>query len=181
MFGAVKRVLLGVSRCLALQPDHTTLAPELPLPGYRRKETETVIAQLLENSWRESQSPPAINSQLRKAGLLAQYSPDSRFFSRSCNATRDIFTYANQKTDTDPSPGAHSPNVLILADRRVPATIEGDIQMTMFRPWDSIAKMCRRPQVAVSATALTRRVASRRARHTRACRQRCPRAGERSS
>jgi hypothetical protein len=48
LFGAVKRVLLGVSRCLALQPDHTTLAPELPLPGYRRKETETVIAQLLE-------------------------------------------------------------------------------------------------------------------------------------
>ena len=50
MFGAAKRVLLGVSRCLALQPDHTTLAPELPLPGYRRKETETVFAQLLENT-----------------------------------------------------------------------------------------------------------------------------------
>ena len=73
------------------------------------------------------------NSHLRKAGLLAQYSPDSRFFSRSCNATRDIFTYANQKTDTGPSPGAYPPNVLILADQRDPATIEGDIQMTMFR------------------------------------------------
>ena len=137
-----------------------------------------------EYSWRESQSPPAINSHLRKAGLLAQYSPDSRFFSRSCNATRDIFTYANQKTDTDPSPGAHSPNVLILGDWRDPATIEGDIQnddVSFVMTIESIAKMCRRPQVAVSATALTRRVASRRARHTRACRQRCPRAGERSS
>jgi hypothetical protein len=49
LFGAVKRVLLGVSRCIALQPDHTTLAPELPLPGYRRKET-AVFAQLLENA-----------------------------------------------------------------------------------------------------------------------------------
>ena len=72
-----------------------------------------------------------LKKHLRKAGLLAQYSPGSRFFSRSCNATCNIFTYANQKTDTDPSPGAHSPNVLILADRRDPATIEGDIQMTM--------------------------------------------------
>ena len=58
MFGAAKRVLLGVSRCLALQPDHTTLAPELPLPGYRRKETETVFAQLLENTRKKKEGGP---------------------------------------------------------------------------------------------------------------------------
>ena len=62
MFGAVKRVLLGVSRCLALQPDHTTLAPELPLPGYRRKETETVFAQLLENTRKKREGWPCFHS-----------------------------------------------------------------------------------------------------------------------
>ena len=62
MFGAVKRVLLGVSRCLALQPDHTTLAPELPLPGYRRKETETVFAQLLENTRKKEEGWPCLHS-----------------------------------------------------------------------------------------------------------------------
>ena len=62
MFGAAKRVLLGVSRCLALQPDHTTLAPELPLPGYRRKETETVFAQLLENTRKKEEGWPCLHS-----------------------------------------------------------------------------------------------------------------------
>ena len=50
--------------------------------------------------------------------MLTQYIADSRFFWTRGNATCDIFTCAKNFGDTDPTPGAHPPNVPILADRR---------------------------------------------------------------
>jgi hypothetical protein len=73
LFGAAKRVLLGVSRCLALQPDHTTLAPELPLPGYRRKETETVFAQLLENTRKKKEGRACLHSLSESYALMVAH------------------------------------------------------------------------------------------------------------